>query len=201
MFVRIAVLDPLPLFRHGVMAALWEAGLGSESPQDAFAWMNGGHRRLVVLGLHSADDWERLSQLCQAYDDVLVVALLPDDDVTTHVRALASGAVAALPRDAEPAAVREIVEDVIEGRTVLPVEVLRGLRSYGVAAKPDESLPNAREMEWLRRLSTGVTVAELADRAGYSERMMFRLLRELYKRMRVGNRTEALLLARERRWI
>jgi DNA-binding CsgD family transcriptional regulator len=45
------------------------------------------------------------------------------------------------------------------------------------------------------------TVRQLADRAGYSERMMFRLLRDLYDRLRVKGRTEALMLARERGWL
>jgi hypothetical protein len=57
MFVRIAVFDPLPLFRHGVMAALREVGLGGEAPDDLFGWIDEDHRTLVVLTLQSADDW------------------------------------------------------------------------------------------------------------------------------------------------
>ncbi|WP_170322313.1 helix-turn-helix transcriptional regulator [Acrocarpospora macrocephala] len=183
------------------MATLREAGLGSESPDDIFTWMDDDHLRLVVLSLQAGNDWERLGRLCRTYNDVLVVALLPDDAVTTHVRALASGAVAALPRDAQPSAVRATVEAVIGGRTVLPIDVLRGLTSHRASTSPDAAVPSPRELEWLRHLSTGAIVAELADQAGYSERMMFRLLRDLYKRMRAGNRTEALLLARENGWI
>jgi DNA-binding CsgD family transcriptional regulator len=58
-----------------------------------------------------------------------------------------------------------------------------------------------REMEWLRQLASGTTVAKLADGAGYSERAMFRLLRDLYQRMGAQNRTEALLKARQRGWL
>jgi DNA-binding NarL/FixJ family response regulator len=53
------------------------------------------------------------------------------------------------------------------------------------------------EISWLRELAGGLTVAQLAERSGYSERAMFRLLRRVYVRMQVRNRTEALLRARE----
>ena len=54
---------------------------------------------------------------------------------------------------------------------------------------------DGRQAEWLRSLSQGMTVDELADRAGYSERAMYRQLRRLYERLGAANRTEALLQA------
>lgn len=201
MFVRIAVFDPLPVFRHGIITTLREAGLGSEAPDDLFAWVDDDHRRLVLYTLHSTDDWISLAQLRRSHEDVLVVALLADTAVTTYVRALTSGAVAALPRNAEPAEVRAIVEAVLHGRTVLPIDVVRSLTSSDTPLDPATTVPSPHELEWLSHLSTGMTVTELADRAGYSERMMFRLLRTLYTRLRVSGRTEALLLARTRGWL
>ena len=201
MFVRIAVFDPLPLVRYGIVAALRDAGLNGETPDDILAWIDDDHRRLIVLTLHSATDWEHLAQLRRSYDHVLVVALLTDDTVTTQVRALTSGAVAVLPRHAPAETVRAAVEAVIGGHTALPIEVVRRLTAADVQANPDATAPSPREMEWLSGLSIGITVAQLAKQAGYSERMMFRLLRELYNRMGVGGRTEALLMARERGWL
>jgi DNA-binding NarL/FixJ family response regulator len=61
--------------------------------------------------------------------------------------------------------------------------------------------PSSREIGWLRDLANGVSVGRIAEGAGYSERMMFRLLRDLYARLGARNRTEALMLARERDWI
>jgi DNA-binding CsgD family transcriptional regulator len=50
----------------------------------------------------------------------------------------------------------------------------------------------------LQQLAGGITVAQLAHRAGYSERAMYRLLRGLYIKLDVKTRTEALMLARAR---
>jgi DNA-binding CsgD family transcriptional regulator len=44
-------------------------------------------------------------------------------------------------------------------------------------------------------------VGQLADQAGYSERAMFRMLRNLYAKLKVSTRTEALMHARERGWL
>ena len=53
----------------------------------------------------------------------------------------------------------------------------------------------ARRVDRLQTMAKGRTVAQLARAVGYSEREMFRLLRQLYDRMGVRNRTEALLKA------
>jgi DNA-binding CsgD family transcriptional regulator len=64
---------------------------------------------------------------------------------------------------------------------------------------PDESglasLVGGEEQSWLRSMAGGMTVADLAESVGYSERAMFRLLRDLYRRIGVKNRTEALIWA------
>ncbi|SEU14237.1 helix-turn-helix domain-containing protein [Nonomuraea wenchangensis] len=46
-----------------------------------------------------------------------------------------------------------------------------------------------------------MTVADLADRAGYSERAMFRLLQALYREIGVATRIQAIVRAQERGWL
>lgn len=106
-----------------------------------------------------------------------------------------------LPRSAPPAAVREAFEAAVQGRCILPIEVLRALTSSETGGGTDADVPSARDRDWLRQLAEGITVGQLAARVGYSERMMFRLLRDVYDRLQVKGRTEALLLARDRGWL
>jgi DNA-binding NarL/FixJ family response regulator len=88
-----------------------------------------------------------------------------------------------VPRDAAPATARAAFEAAVNGNSLLPIEVLQALASAPgdatIATTGDT--PTAREIEWLRELAHGVSVAQLADRAGYSERMMFRLLVSLVR--------------------
>jgi DNA-binding NarL/FixJ family response regulator len=199
--VRVAVSDPLPIFRRGVMAALGDAGFETEAPDDVLAWAGRAERRVVLLTVRGAADWELLAELGTGHADVVVVAVLDDVSVAGYVRAIAAGAAGAIPRDATPAVVRTAFQAALDGTTVLPTEVVRALAARQPPAHERDGEPSAREIGWLRDLARGVGVSHLAEGAGYSERMMFRLLRELYDRLGVGGRTEALMLARDRGWI
>jgi DNA-binding NarL/FixJ family response regulator len=202
MSVRIAVSDPLPLVRHGIMAILGDAGFEPEVPEDLLEWVRQDQRRVVLFTLHAPERWKELAELCDADARVLVVALLTETSIPTYVQAIESGAVAAVPRDAPPELVHQVFEAALEGKSLLPVEVVRVLATSrtGRAAERQEG-PSPREIEWLRQLAGGATVGQLADHAGYSERAMFRLLRELYGHVGARNRTEALMRAKEEGWL
>jgi len=49
-------------------------------------------------------------------------------------------------------------------------------------------------------MARGDSVASLATSVGYSERMMFRLLRDLYTRIGAANHIGALMKARDEGW-
>jgi DNA-binding NarL/FixJ family response regulator len=203
MSVRIAVSDPLPLFRRGIMATLGDAGFEPEDPEDLLAWIRQEQRRVVVLTLQSPKDWTLLAQLHDDQADVLVVAVLADASVPAYVQAVLAGATAVLPREAPVDMVQRVFGAALRGESLLPAEVVRTLASPRPTAETGTGTgtPSVREIEWLRELASGGTVAQLAARAGYSERAMFRLLRDLYARLQVRNRTEAMMLARERGWL
>ncbi|GIF02126.1 response regulator transcription factor [Paractinoplanes rishiriensis] len=203
MFVRVAVSDPLPVFRRGILACLPEAGFESPTREELLRWARTAERRVVLLSVQVPEDWQLMADLCREPGDVLVVALLSEPTVPAYVRALAAGAAAAVSRDATPAEVREAFEAALDGRVTLPIAVVRAMTSPGGSGETTvlDDRPAATEIEWLRHLAGGATVAQLAAHAGYSERMMFRLLRELYTRLGVGGRTEALMRARDRDWI
>jgi DNA-binding NarL/FixJ family response regulator len=199
--VRIAVSDPLPVFRRGMMAVLGDASFEPRTPEELITWIREEQRPVVLLTLLSSDDWKLLAQLCDTRADVMVIAVLADTSIHAHVQALLSGAVTAVARGAPPETIREVFEETIAGRSVLPVGVVRALTTSKQLPEEDEHVPSAQEIGWLRDLALGTTVARLADRAGYSERAMFRLLRTLYLRIGARNRTEALMLARDRGWL
>jgi len=53
-------------------------------------------------------------------------------------------------------------------------------------------------LTWLSILANGGSVHDLAERVGYSERALYRLLHALYGRLGVSSRTEAILQASRR---
>jgi DNA-binding NarL/FixJ family response regulator len=202
MSVRVAVLDPLPMFRRGVMEMLGGVVFEPEALDDLLAWVHDEPRRVVLVTMHSAEDWALLGRLRQGSPEVIVVAMLPNAATPDYVRAILSGASAVIPRDAQPEFVRKVFEEAISGRCLLPIEVVQALTSASSpSVEHDQTKPSPQELQWLRQLASGTTVGRLASEVGYSERAMFRLLRELYRRIGARNRTEALLQASQRGWL
>jgi DNA-binding NarL/FixJ family response regulator len=200
MRIRVAVADPVPLFRVGVMAILREAGFQSEVPDDLLEWSHQAQSLAVMLTLQSAEDWKTLREMRRVSPELIVVAFLVDDDVPTWVRAITTGAATVLARDAPAGFVRSVFQEAVQGRCVLPVEVVRALVAERATPAEPASV-SEQEIAWLRELANGSTVAQVAAGAGYSERAMFRLLRGLYARMDVSSRTEALIKANREGWL
>ncbi|GIJ72667.1 response regulator transcription factor [Virgisporangium ochraceum] len=202
MVLRVAVVDPLPLLRHGMIAAITAAGYGAEETDDVVSWAAVPERRIVVLTVQALADWATLDEVCRGAPGNGVIAVLDRPQPAAYVRALNSGAVAAIPRDASPDTLRAVLDAAVDGKSLIPTDVLRALTR--VEGRPDadaDRTPSSDEISWLRQLARGDSVAELAGRSGYSERMMFRLLRDLYARLGKRNRTETLIHAQEQGWL
>ncbi|GLZ06258.1 hypothetical protein Acsp03_37240 [Actinomadura sp. NBRC 104412] len=197
MAVRIAVVDPLPMFRRGVAAVLAADGHTVETPADVVAWSRRWEGALVLLTVVSERDWEMLGRLGAVEGGGSVITLMDDASAVAGARAVRAGARSVLPRDVPDATLRRAVAATIDGQAVLPAAV-----PVALAADPRsaERIPSADQVSWLRRLAAGSTVAQLADEAGYSERAMFRLLQSPYRQIGVETRLQAIMRAKEAGW-
>jgi DNA-binding NarL/FixJ family response regulator len=196
--VRIAIVDPLPMFREGTVAALKQTGHLVEAPADVLAWVRRQATNVVLLTVMSDNDWTLLDQLRTSSAPTVVVALLEGDVMAVAgVRAVRSGARSVLRRDASATMIRRTVEATIDGQAVLPAALAAALTSD--VRSRDE--PSAEQLSWLRQLATGSTVARVAAEAGYSERAMYRLLQALYRQMGVRTRMQAIMRAQDAGWL
>ena len=201
MSIRIAVFDPLPVYRRGIVAALGDAGLIAEAPDDPLEWSQQEAQQVVFLTLQSQADWQLMTSLRHAHATPVVVALLTDTSVSGYLKALSGGAAAAVPRNAPPERLRQVFEEAVRGMALLPIDVIRALARTNAVSEQVEEAPSSRERKWLRDLASGTTVTQLAEQSGYSERSMYRLLQDLYRRIGVRTRTEALIRAHEQGWL
>ncbi|HET8662469.1 MAG TPA: DNA-binding response regulator [Micromonosporaceae bacterium] len=209
MTVRIAVVDPLPMFQQGVVAVLGKAGYPVDVPDDVLAWLRRGGAAVVVLTVRSGDDWDMLRRLRAVPPLPHVIVLLDDDSVAASARAVQAGARSVMPRGVTVNTLLRTVEATIDGQAVMPAAVAVAL-AYGSAIAPavDAAGPtttrpglSADQLSWLRQLAAGSTVAQIADRAGYSERAMFRLLRAAYEQIGVRTRIQAIMRAKDAGWL
>ena len=202
MAVQVAVVDPLPLFRDGAVAALTEAGHVVQTPSDVVAWAGQVRGAVVLLTVQAEADWRVLSRLGGPGTSVnSLVVLLGEESAAAGVRAVRAGARSVLARQVSAEVLRRTVSATIDGQAVLPAPVAALLASGDGAGTGPDLVLSAERVSWLRALAAGGTVAQLASQAGYSERAMFRLLRSLYRDMGVGGRVEALMRAQERGWL
>lgn len=189
------------MYRQGVAAVLSTAGHVVESPADVLAWVRQEQRGVVLLTLVREQDWELLGRLHDAGGGHGVIALIAEESIVLGTRAVRAGARSVLPREVTAAVLRRTVEATFDGQAVLPAGVLTALATGAHRADVGPQTLSPQQLSWLRQLAEGMTVAELADRAGYSERAMFRLLQALYREMGVSTRIQAIVRAQERGWL
>jgi DNA-binding NarL/FixJ family response regulator len=200
--VQVAVVDPLPLFRDGAVAALAANGHAAETPTDVVAWARQVKNAVVFLTVRGEDDWAVLGRLCATEPATCsVVVLLDEDSAAAGVRAVRTGARSVLTRNASATVLRRAAAALLDGQSVLPAAVVAALAAGASVAGGRSVAVSTEKLSWLRALASGRTVAQLAEQVGYSERAMFRLLRSLYREMGVHGRVEALMVAQANGWL
>jgi DNA-binding NarL/FixJ family response regulator len=122
---------------------------------------------------------------------------LVDPTPDAYAEALRSGAVAAVAWEAAPEDIAKVLAAALAGDTLIPSGVAQALAAK-LPAIEDPDWITHEELTWLSILADGGTVHDLAEKVGYSERALYRLLHALYGRLGVSNRTEAILQASRR---
>ncbi len=185
--VFVTIVDECPTRRRGIVALFVETGFMVEPTSDLTAWLDQCGRRVAILVIRDESDLAQLKRLLQQHPEATVVALVPGTSPSACKPALRAGATAVISQDAELEAIVTVVAAAVNGYTVLPREVGKALRrSIQVVAM--ESTLSSEEVEWLRALAAGRTIARLAEQAGYSERSLHRHLARLYGRLGASNR-------------
>jgi DNA-binding NarL/FixJ family response regulator len=146
---------------------------------------------VTVCFVRTADDASIIKRI-RARLPGPVLALTGQDDAELARCCLGSGAAAVVPWDHPRAALVASVHAVIAGHAVMPRDVAWTLASDASVVISD------RERHWLEALAAGDTVGVIADRSGYAQRTVYRLLRDLYGRLGTNNRTEAVAIAVQR---
>ncbi|MEV4322207.1 hypothetical protein AB0J37_08260 [Microbispora rosea] len=200
--VRVAVVDPLPMYQQGVTTVLLAAGYVVEEPADVLAWVGHDPPVVVLLTLGSEREWDLLARLRGKEPGLIVIAVLDvGASAGLGVRAVRAGARSVLTRQMTAAALQRTVEATVGGQAVMPSAVAAALATGTRTTAGRQSSLSKDQLSWLRRLSAGVTVAQLASEVGYSERAMHRLLKAVYQEMGVSTRIQAIMQAQDRGWL
>ena len=196
--VQVMVVSRSQMWLRGMKSMLEAEGLEVETGDRLVEGASSSSAVCVVFHLADAEAHTELRAFRGEHKHLPVVAGVTTSDLLTTSRALRAGANAVVGDDDKPEFVAESVRMTVGGRTALPTGVATSMALHVPDTDDARSWINATQIEWLRAMAEGSTVADVAEDVGYSERAMFRQLKLLYGRLGVSNRTEALLWAKQR---
>ena len=121
---------------------------------------------------------------------VIMLTLTPEEARLDEM--FAAGASAAVSKSTQPGALATLIRETLEGRVLhlhkpaAPVFVTPGKSASG-----EDSVLSARELEVLRLVAAGSTNSEIAGKLWVTEQTVKFHLSNIYRKLEVGNRTEA----------
>jgi DNA-binding NarL/FixJ family response regulator len=202
--IRVVIVDDHGLHRDGTRRILdayedievvAEAGSGEE----ALAVVNrdGPDVVLMDIGLPGMNGIDTARRIRTSHPDVCVLMVTAYDDEEYVRGALEAGATGYLPKTAPGRDLVDAIRSVVGGSTVIPSELAaRLLRPTRVSAVRQDL--TGRELEVLRLVAEGLHNKEIARRLAISSRTVDRHCDNIYEKLGVASRTEAVVQALSR---
>ena len=169
---------------HGFAERFLE-GVGTELPEVV----------IMDINLPGLSGIEAVRQCKTKYPAMQFVMCTVQDDDESLFEALCAGATGYLVKDATPATVAAAVKDVRNGGSPMsPGIARRVIRSFQQQRTPDPVLHTLteRERQVLDQLSQGYRYKEIADTLHLSIETVRTHIRNLYDKLQVSSRTDAL---------
>jgi two-component system, NarL family, nitrate/nitrite response regulator NarL len=202
----VVVVDDHPLFARGLSLLLPEVSEGrvrvvgmTDDASGAAALVQRCSADVAVVDVHMPPPGgtRAIAAVRRVDPTVRVVALSGLATEDAALEALRAGAVGFLPKTTDPERLVRPLLAVLDGWSVLPESLLRGLLDR---SGPDESdglagSLTADERRLWRLVAAGTGTTEIALTLHVSERTAKRLVAGLLRRLRVTSRVEAAALA------
>ena len=209
--IRVMLADDHVLVREGTrrlleaepdIQVIAEAGDGISAVEQAVT--SQPDVLIIDVAMPGMSGIEATRQIKQQLPNVAVLALTAYDDDQYVLALLNAGAAGFLLKDVRGQELVTAVRSVHRGEAVLqPAIAVRALRQAVSHRSPTVSMPplSDREMEVLREAARGLPNKDIARRLNLSVRTIHTHLGNIFAKLGVGSRTEAVLLALRRGWI
>jgi len=202
MHIRVSIIEDDEILRDAfAQAVLDDPSLllaGKHPAAEPFLEAIGAERPDVVImdiGLPGMDGIATVSHLKPLFPDMQFVMCTVHDNDDTLFRALSSGATGYMVKDASPEELIAAVKEVHSGGSPMSAgiarRVLANLRPTRSPA-PEIAQLTERERQVLEELAQGYRYKEIADRLTVSMDTVRTHIRNLYHKLQVSSRTDAL---------
>jgi len=207
--IRVAVIDPYPLFRQGIIQTIvqsrqLELVAEGASLTDAEHVVREARPDVLIFDIGLPDTAAYgVQDFIKSGPDCKLVVLTSADDVASVSKALAAGIQGYILRGVTGSELVEAIETINSGQPYITPKLASRLLTEargGPLSAIRESTPKLelsyREQQVLIRISRGLTNKEIAIQLGLNERTIKHYLTQLFKKMRVRNRLEAIQSAK-----
>jgi DNA-binding NarL/FixJ family response regulator len=150
---------------------------------------------VVVWGMGRDGATARVQRVRRVRPTTEVLVLLEAPTRSEVGALLGAGARAVVDRGAGPLTIADAVVSVARGYLVLPATERHALVQPSAFHELDQAA-----LGWVRTLASGVSMIQLAEEEGCSERAMYRRMRAVYDQLGVDDRAEAIALLARARW-
>lgn len=203
----IVISDDHPLFRQALQAAikpLFGAAdiLEVESLAATMAVLEQGQVDLLLLDLRMSDcsGLTGLILIKNSHPEVPVIVVSASEGAETVRAALQAGATGYIAKSASPGQIRDAIEQVIRGKNAVPVTALTEVSD--AERKMLESIENITlltpsQLKVLVKMTDGLLNKQIAWEMGISEATVKSHVTEIFRKLRVRTRTQAVVVAKQ----
>ena len=203
--IQVAIIEDQREVREGLEALIngtygFRCTAGYRTMEDALARFGTDLPDVILtdIGLPGMSGVEGIRILRERYAQVPVVALTVYDDDREVFAALCAGASGYLLKNTPPARLLESVREVVEGGAPMSPEVARRVIRLFREFRPPERASyhlTPQETELLRLLVEGHYYKTAADKLGITVHTVSFHLRNIYSKLEVHSKTEAVAKA------
>jgi DNA-binding NarL/FixJ family response regulator len=214
--ITVVIIDDHPIVRAGMRSVLERVEdirvlAEGESGADALELVNAHAPQVLVLDVN-LPDFNGLEVTCRLQKqggETAVLALTAHDDAQTVFGLLESGAVGYVLKDEALETLAHAVRAAAGGESWLSPSVAQQVIHRAVGAGRDEKPPlekqvsplTPREQEVLGWLAKGLDNTAIAETLTITKRTVQNHVSNIYSKLDVGSRTEAMLYAIKRGWV
>ena len=170
---------------------------------------------LMDIEMPEMDGIEATRRIKEAYPDKKIIMLTVFDREDKIFEAIKAGATGYLMKDERPARIESAIEEAVEGGApmspIIAIKILRILRSQSLVAgntvqtiekieAPESFNLSKREMEILERIANGLTYQQTGDALFISPKTVRKHIENIYEKLQVHSKMQAIKIARQNQW-
>lgn len=206
--IKIAIAEDIPQIADAVRRKLalssdFDIGFVANNGQEIIDHLRKKHNYdIVLMDIHMplVNGIDATTVVTTKWPHIKVVMSTVFDDDDHILQSIQAGASGYLMKDEPPAALHKAIFEVLEGGSPMSsgiaTRVLRLLRNNTTSANPNSSDSKLdlteRENEVLIQLSKGLSYEQISDNLIISHGTVRKHVENIYRKLQVSNRTEAL---------